>query len=87
MPITNVQGAKFLFLINFAGTQDYLKSADREVWLEARASESIAPPLFYPDWFNRVCLAIIQEAWGMEITDISPHNCRAIYINLINYFE
>ena len=65
------------------GAENYLKSADAAVWM---TSESHDPPPFYPMWFE-VLLDQIMDSWGMKRDDITPKNCKLVYINLMMCIE
>lgn len=43
------------------------------------------PPPFYPDWFCRLAVKIIDESWGIGVDNIDATNCKDIYIHVKDY--
>ena len=68
------------------GAENCLKSVDGELWLKAVIEKSQPPPPFYcvefEDWANAV-----YETMGLTHANVTPNNCRAVYIKLIQYMD
>ena len=47
--------------------------------------EAHDPPPFYPDWFCRLAVKIIDESWGIGVDNIDATNCKDIYIHVKDY--
>ena len=45
------------------------------------------PPPFYPDDFKAVAHEILEDVLSLSVSDITPSNCRDIYIKLVELFS
>lgn len=70
-----------------AGVADYLKPIDGNVWIQAMLDESVGMPAFYPDWFGQLADRVLMESWGIQRSDITSENCKAVYIHLVNFLS
>ena len=67
-----------------AGAEDYLKSVDGQLWVQAVIDKSQPPPPFYCVEFKDWADAVYADM-GLTQANVTPYNCRAIYIKLIHY--
>ena len=66
------------------GTQDYSKSINSYVWMNAMINESEAPGMFYSNEFKEWADYVIQEDFNMDQDCITLRNCRDLYLHLLS---
>lgn len=59
---------------------------DGELWVESVIEESEPPPPFYCEAFREWADAA-YEHMGLTQANVTPNNCRAMYIKLIQYMD
>ena len=67
-----------------AGAEDYIKSADRDLWLQAMLDKAQPSPPFYSPEFEEWANAVLEDM-DLDHKNITPQNCRAVYLKLLQY--
>ena len=58
-------------LFTYAGAEDYLKSADRGILQEAKENEAYEAPPFYPIWFGRLVIQVLNEKQWVSMVSVA----------------
>ncbi len=82
--VEHAQYDELYSLNSIAGAENYIKPVDGDMWLSVYIEKSQPTPPFYPPEFEEWANCAMSDM-GLSITNVSPMNCQAVYVKLLQY--